>query len=192
MKTFALLSNGGLTGIFLACLTSVAFCEAVPATKMVFRDAATHDQLSRRLPKLEQDDPMKSLPPSALEDPAKNMPKDLLSQSDIISFGGLATLVPKRAILQIPANYAARLKFVEGSQIRGWSDFYALNRGWITTVEITRQQAEGNQPMPEETSKQLTKSGNLVVAVYKGGPISMLPLKAPVEKAATATASVKP
>lgn len=190
MKNNTTSISGRFFGISLTVLASASLCHAAPVQKMVMRDAATHDDLSRRLHKVEEEDPMKKLPVSTLEDPVKNAPKDLLSQSDIISFGGIATLVPKRAILQIPANYANRIKFAEGSQICGWADFYAANRGWITTVEISRLQAEGNEPMPEETSKQLTKSGNLVVAVYKGGPISMLPLKVPVEK--TATVSTKP
>ncbi len=180
--------------IAFSMFPTLGLCGNAPATQVVWRDAASHEQLSRRLPKIEQEDPMKGLAASKLEDPVKNAPKDILSQSDIISFGGSATLVPKRAIIQIPKNYADRIKFVQGSQIMGWADFYAMNRGWITTVEISRRQAEGNEPMPEDTSKVLSKSGNLIVAVYKCGPISMLPLKVPVEKTATATAtaSVKP
>ena len=190
MKTNTVISRFWLSGVFLGILTSAGLCEMAAAPKMVMRDAATHEQLSRRLGKVELEDPMKNLPVSTLEDPVKNMPKDLLSQSDIISFGGAATLVPKRAIIQIPKNYADRIKYVNGSQIMGWADFYAVNRGWITTVEISRVQAEGNQPLQEDTSKLLSKSGNLVVAVYKGGPISLLPLKVPVEK--SATVSTKP
>jgi len=186
MKSHCFQSYSRLVGI----LAIAATCPNGMAEKAAMRDAATHEQLSQQLRQVEQQDPMKNLPVSKLEDPAKNLPKDLLSQSDIISFGGFATLVPKRAILQIPKNCADRIKFVPGSQIRGWSDFYAVNRGWITTVEISRSQAEGNEPMPEETSKQLTKCGNLVVAVYMGGPISMLPLKVPVEN--TETAKPKP
>jgi hypothetical protein len=189
MKPAIISTRSWLARIALGTLAVAGLCEIITAENVVWRDAVTHEQLSVRLHKVEQDDPMKKLPDSKLEDPAKNMPKDLLSQSDIISFGGLATLVPKRAIIQIPKNYQDRIKFVEGSQIRGWVDFYAVNRGWITTVEISRPQAEGNEPMPEETSKVLSKTGNLVVAVYKGGPISMLPLKVPT--GATETASVK-
>ncbi len=117
-------------------------------------------------------------------DPSKvNQPLDLISQSDIICFNGIATLVPKRAILHIPKNVADRLKFQPGSKIQSWESFYALNRGWITTVEVSRIQAEGNSPLAEDTQKHMVKGGNLVVATMKGGPISVLAPKAPAQPA---------
>lgn len=165
----------GLAVVFLAC----------PLAASEMRDAATHEQLSQKLQQMEQSDPMKNLKPAQGEDPAKNLPKDLVSQSDIISFAGKTTLVPKRAIIRVPKNYADRLRFEEGSKILGWADFYAANRGWITTVEVTRVQAEGKEPIAEDTVKVFEKSGNLVVAVYQGGPISMLPAAQPDANATT-------
>lgn len=162
----------------------------VLAAEPVMRDVATHDQLVAAMRKAEPGDPMKQLAVAKGgnaavvkgEDPSVvNKPKSLLGESDIISFDGLATLVPKRAILQIPAGYAERIKIAPGVKIVGWADFYALNRGWITTVEVSRVQAEGVQPLAEEIKKQMTKSRNLVVATYQGGPISLLPPKPPVE-----------
>ena len=150
------------------------------AAQPVMHDPATHEQLAQALRQAEQKDPMKNLPVSKGEDPlALNPVKDLISQSDIISFQGVATLVPKRAILQIPKNYRDRMALQPGAHIVGWSDFYAINRGWITTVEVSRTQAEGNIDLPEETHKLLSKGGNLVVATFMGGPISVLPLKVP-------------
>ncbi len=157
------------------------------AAPAAMRDSLTADQLASQRGLMEREDPMKKLGVAAGEDPAKLLPKDLISESDIISFGGLTTLVPKHAILQIPKNFAGRLKFVPGSEIKGWSDFYAVNRGWITTVEISLAQAEGKEPLPESTSQQLAKSGNLIVAVFRGGPVSMLPAKPTGEKANATT-----
>jgi hypothetical protein len=99
----------------------------------------------------------------------------LLNSSDIISFGGLATLVPKHAILQVPASCTGRMNIEPGAKIVSWADFYAANRSWITTVEIGIVQAEGKQPIAEETKKMMSKSRNLIVATYQGGPISLLP-----------------
>jgi hypothetical protein len=157
-----------------------ALVAALHAEPPVMRDAATHDQLSLALRKADQTDPMKNLPATKGEDPSvANRPKDILSESDIISFRGLATLVPKRAILQIPKNHAELIKMEPGAKIVSWSDFYAANRGWITTVEVSRVQAEGNQPLAEDTLKFMGTCRNLMVATYKGGPISVLPLKEP-------------
>jgi hypothetical protein len=38
--------------------------------------------------------------------------------------------------------------------------------------------------MSEVTQKQISKSANLIVATYQAGPISVLPLKVPVETTA--------
>jgi hypothetical protein len=171
-----------------AALLFGALATAVHADPPVMRDAATHEQLSLALRKADQQDPMRNLPTTTGEDPSlANRPKDILSESDIISFRGLATLVPKRAILQIPKKHAEFIKMEPGAKIVSWSDFYAANRGWITTVEVSRVQAEGSEPLAEETREFMGTCRNLVVATYKGGPISVLPLKEPALEATTQT-----
>lgn len=163
-----------------------------PATQM--RDAATPDQLSLKYREAQQLDPMRKLEPAKGVDPSTvNQPLDLVSQSDIISFNGMTTLVPKRAVLHIPKEMEARLKFQPGTRVVGWADFFSVNRGWITTVEVSRSQAEGNAALAEEISKRIAKSPNLIVATHHAGPISVLPIKTPaanpaVAPVATATA----
>lgn len=160
---------------------------ASKAEQGVMRDAATHDQLAKAMQQSQQEDPMKNLPTSKVPDPSVNLPKDLVAQSDFICASGTATLVPKHAILKVPAAYESRTRYVEGSRIQNWAEFFAANRNWITTVEITPDQAAGKEPLPAELSSLISKSSNLVVATFKGGPISLLPPKAPAE-----TASLKP
>lgn len=153
----------------------------------VMRDAATHEQLALAASKAAQNDPMKRLKPAGGEDPSVvNRPKDLLASSDILSFGGNSTLVPKRAILAMPKGVADRVKYQPGTKIINWLEFYTLNRGWITTVEVSRPQAEGNVPIDPKVAENFAKSSTLVVATYKGGPISVLPPKAPAEPAKAA------
>jgi hypothetical protein len=159
------------------------------------RDAPTHDDLVIKARKAAAlDDPMKHLAKSDGQDPSKvNQPENLLDQSDIVCFNGIAALVPKRAVLATPSAHKERLSFKPGSQIVPWGEFYAQNRGWITTVEVSRAQAEGNAALPEETTTRISKSRNLVVATYKGGPISVLPLKTPPpENPAEATPNAAP
>ncbi len=157
--------------------------KAQGARVVVMREAATHTDLTGVYRKAEQADPMRNMKPAKGSDPSiVNQPKDLVATSDILCFGGAATLVPKRAILNAPKDLQGRLKFVPGSAILSWADFYALNRGWITTVEVSRVQAEGNKALDETISDRVSKSSNLVIATYMGGPISVLPMKvAPTE-----------
>ena len=104
-------------------------------------------------------------------------------------------LVPKRAILHTPAAMSARIKLQPGSKIQTWADFFAVNRAWITTVEVSRAQAEGKLPLAEEVVKRIEKSTSVVVATYQGGPISVLAPKTPapaqVPAAAPAPATVQ-
>lgn len=170
----------------IAALTLILTPEmcAQAGAKPVMRDAATHQELSLAMRKAGQVNPMSRMTPANGPDPSTvHQPKDLLATSDILCFGGLATLVPKQAVMCVPKNLAERLKFQAGSRILTWAEFYSLNRGWITTVEVSRVQAEGNSPIAEEIATRIGKSSNLVVAVYKGGPISVLPPKLPVPEA---------
>lgn len=165
--------------LILSGLAPLAWSQVSPLGEM--RDAATHEQLAMTYRKAAQLDPMRNMPPAKGADPSvTNQPKDILSESDIICYNGTATLVPKRAILNLPAAMQSRLKFLPGSKIVSWMDFFAINRGWISTVEVSRLQAEGNEALKQETSTRIGKSTNLVVATYMGGPISVLPPKVPV------------
>lgn len=159
----------------LLVLSGVVMGEEVELRSQ-FRDVATHDELSLSLRKIQQRDPMKKLETIEGEDPSKvNIPVNLLEQSDIICFGGFATLVPKQAILAAPARVQGHLNLKPGTKFIGWAEFYAKNRGWITTVEVSRRQAQGRNEIVEETRDRIAKSSNLVVATLMGGPISVFP-----------------
>ncbi len=167
----------GLTAMLHAQPGNADFRE-IPQKKPVFRDVTDHAKLaemSRRAV-----DPMKKMKIVEGEDPTKqNQPVNLLEQSDILCFNGLATLVPKRAIISAPKKYKDRYKFVDGSQVVSYQAFFAQNRGWISNVEVSRAQAEGVEGFDEKVTEFIAESGNLIVATYLGGPISVLPPKKP-------------
>jgi hypothetical protein len=171
---------------FVLLFPMASAAEVTPKAKPHFADSVSSEELNLAYRKSSRRDPMKSLEKIPGEDPTKvNQPVSLLEQSDIICFGGVATLVPKRAILSLPAKYKDCLKLKPGAKIVGWAEFYAVNRGWITTVEVSRVQAEGNKALAEEISDRIAKSNNLVVATFSGGPISVLPPKQPAASAET-------
>ncbi|MES2438422.1 MAG: hypothetical protein V4584_05130 [Verrucomicrobiota bacterium] len=161
------------------------------AARPPMREAPTNEQLVLRLRQAEQQNSTKIENPSSAQDPSvTNRPQDLISRSEILCYNGILTLVPKRSVIQFPKNLADRLKPQPGAQIKTWADFYAANRGWITTIEVSLIQAQGKQPLSKETSTQMVKSGNLIVATFRGNPISVLPLEVP-ELPATANNSQK-
>ncbi len=151
----------------------------IPNKKPVFRDVADHAKIAEMTKRAV--DPMKKL--TVVEndkDPTKeNQPENLLEQSDIICFNGFATLVPKRAIISAPKKYEDRYKLAKGAKFLSFQDFFIKNRGWITNLEVTRKQAEGYNTFDEKTTEFIQESGNLIVATFRGGPISVLPPKDP-------------
>ena len=153
---------------------------AAGKNKPVYRDVVTHQLLVERTRKAV--DPMTKMNVIKADDPSKaNQPVNLLEQSDIICFNGIATLVPKRAIISAPKKYKDRYQFTDGSKIVTFPDFYAQNRGWVTSLEVSRKQAEGVDGFDEKTTEFIEESGNLIVATYRGGPISVLPRKVPTK-----------
>ncbi len=180
------------TAVFFALpLSFVAVASAQSAAgKVEMRDAATHEVLAGELRRISQEDPIKNFVPTEGEDPSVvNRPASLSSRVDFICFGGFATLVPKRAVLHVPAELKPRLEMQSGAQLDNWQEFYIRNRGWITVIEVSRRQAEGREPLAAEVLESISKSRNLVVATYHGGPISVLPLK---EEATQPRAESKP
>ena len=141
------------------------------------RDAVTRDDLEKAYSReIVTKNPKELQPTAGIKDPAKaaTVP-DLIASSDILCHRGNATLVPKGAVIQVPDRFSSRLKMPEGTQILTWSAFFALNRDWIRTVEVTRAQAEGVEPFPKATVEMMKTSKIVIVATLQGGPISMLP-----------------
>lgn len=166
----------------LAVLASQLHGQAEP-NKPAFRDAATNESLTLKYREVANKGPTRKFKEATGEDASvKNRVGNLLENSDFITFNGNTTLVPKNALVQIPAKYKDRVNnHKPGSKILSWIDFYSLNRGWISTVEVSLAQAKGETPVSPELMESLNKSGNLVVAVLKSGPISVRPPKAPTE-----------
>jgi hypothetical protein len=116
--------------------------------------------------------------------PASVEPENLLARSTVLCFGGNLTLVPKKAVIHVPAGYTGRLSSSDGAQVLTWGDFFRLNRGWISTMEVTQAQAEGKELLNTVAVDKLTKSGNLIIATLHGNPITVLPqttIKVPSE-----------
>lgn len=158
--------------------------QAGDGSKPVMRDAATHEDLEQKLRRTQASNPLANYTPRHEADPTKKQqPVDILERSDVISFNGLTTIIPKRAILALPDAVKNRVgQHVPGHRIVAWKDFLIANRGWITTIEVSREQAEGRQALSEQVAERVTKSSRLVVATYQRGPISVMPPQEPTDE----------
>lgn len=158
-----------------AILPIMLFAAALPAVAGEMRDAATHEQLSQRLLAQRANDPVAAMKVVEGEDPTVNRPDDLVSTSEFLSFDGISTLVPKGALLCLPSDLTDRSGFRPGFRIVSWAEFYSRNRGWISTIEVTLEQATGKEPLSEASRLQIEQGDTLIVATMKEGPISVNP-----------------
>jgi hypothetical protein len=99
--------------------------------------------------------------------------QSLIKQSDILSDGNNWTLVPKGAVLHIPAALSNRVGAKPVGTLLSWIDFLTVNRGWLFTEEVTFDQAAGKTPIPPSRHDFWKKNGKVIVAVHLGGPISV-------------------
>lgn len=127
------------------------------------------------LANLQKRDPM-----IRLEKPAANEAKvarpenqSIIKESSILHDGRNWTIVPNGAVVHLPAALKARVNARPVGTLLAWTDFLARNRGWITTTEVTFDQAAGNEAMPAERAAFLAKQDKIVVAVHQCGPISV-------------------
>lgn len=163
---------------------------ALPVLAGEMRDIASPDQLSQKLRMSEQQDPMKNLTIVEAEDPTKAaQPEDLLASSEVLTFNGIATLVPKGAVLAVPANLRSRTGFQPGARLVPWNDFFAVNRGWIKTTEVSFDQAAGRAELAEGLRKQIEESRVIVIATMRQGPITVNPYQPPADEAGDTTAA---
>lgn len=159
--------------------------EAQTASPAPIRDAATHDELASAARAL--CDPMAEL--RQVETTGEHtgpamMPKsrDLVASSDILCNLGVATLLPKRALLYVPKRLQSRLKLQPNAHIRTFPEFARLNRTWLRTFEVTQAQAQGSDAIDAKLFEKQKTLGQVIVATFHGGPISVLPPRKEGEK----------
>jgi hypothetical protein len=86
-------------------------------------------------------------------------------------------LVPKGSILHIPETRAANVADLPGKQFVIWAGFLASQRAWVSTFEVTLEQARGEVAIPVDKIEAFKKGNSIVVATFRGGAISVAPVK---------------
>jgi hypothetical protein len=99
--------------------------------------------------------------------------QSLIKQSDILHDGSNWTIVPKGAVLHVPAQMAPRVGAKPLGTLLSWDDFLMANRAWISTEEVSFEQAAGKQPLVAAHKEYWPTQTKVIVAVYHGGPISV-------------------
>lgn len=104
---------------------------------------------------------------------ARSGNQSIIAQSEILHDGQHWTLVPKGAVLFVPALKSENVGARPVGTLLAWRDFLTRNPTWISTHETTFDQASGEVPFPEEKVEFWKKQDRVIVAVHQGGPISV-------------------
>ena len=155
---------------FLLLLASLAFGTAMANPAMT--DRITPEEIAAR---------QKSSPLAALQQPAADATskvarageQSLIKQSDILHDGSNWTIVPKGAVLHVPAQMSPRVGAKPLGTLLSWNDFLTANRGWILTEEVSFDQAAGKKPLPAGRQEFWSTQTKVIVATHQGGPISV-------------------
>jgi hypothetical protein len=76
------------------------------------------------------------------------------------------------SLLHVPEKLKERIGHPKNSVYISFKEFLINNRGWISSVEITVDQASGKKPLSDSLNKMLETSSNIVIATFKGDQIS--------------------
>lgn len=130
----------------------------------------TPDALGR----LQQADPMIRLQKPTEGEAKVERPdnQSIIAQSTVLHDGSRWTIVPNGAVVFIPEQMKSRVGATPSGELLAWSDFLALNRAWISTCEVSFEQASGKEPLAAERTEFWAKQDKVVIAVHQRGPIS--------------------
>ncbi|MGD7652787.1 MAG: hypothetical protein ACQCXQ_06210 [Verrucomicrobiales bacterium] len=157
--------DAGTTALLLLLLTHSAIESAE------IRDRITPAQMRQR----QATTTWKRTTTSADRDPRIKPPvnQSIIKESVIISDGHFWSLVPKKAILHISERQRRRLVDKPVGKLLPWKQFLGRNRSWLRTLEVDIPTAAGNTPISNDSESSWAKRDCIVVAVHRGGPISV-------------------
>jgi len=99
--------------------------------------------------------------------------QSIVKQSTILNDGRNWTIIPKGAVIFMPDKMREHADSKPVGTLLSWSDFLARNFAWVTTNEVSFNQAAGNEAIPANRAAFWAKQDKVVVAVHQGGPISV-------------------
>ena len=154
--------------LLLAVATGAAIAADLPMTDAVSPQQMLERQRGSSLAK-------EQVTPGAEAKVERPGEQSLIKQSDILHDGSNWTIVPKGAVLHVPAQMSPRVGAKPLGTLLSWTDFLTANRGWILTEEVSFEQAAGKKPLPEKRKEFWVTQTKVIVAVHRGGPISVRP-----------------
>lgn len=98
----------------------------------------------------------------------------LWSRSIILTDGENFTLIPVGSILHLPVDLRSRVAAKPVGEFTFWPNFLRKNSSWLEAKEVTLSMSRGNASEAKSLLRSVVRHPRLLVAVYKGGPITIL------------------
>lgn len=99
-------------------------------------------------------------------------PEGIFETSQMLAANGKWTLVPKGAVLYVPPSMQTYVTTSPSGTLVPLQEFIAANRQWLTTEEISIEQAAGQEALKPDAQKNWTGVNKVVVATHQGGAVS--------------------
>lgn len=103
-----------------------------------------------------------------------SMESSLYRKSVILYDGVHHTVVPVGSVLQLPAGYRNRVVEKPVGSFTFWPSFLERNAAWLGAWEVPLRMAEGDAETAKKVLAATAKDPRVLVAVYRGGPITIL------------------
>lgn len=88
--------------------------------------------------------------------------------------GSNYTRVPLGSVLALPGNYRNRVIDKPKGDLLLWPDFVAKNKDWLGGWEVSMAMVYGDTEQSKKVMKQISQDTRVLVAVFKGNPITVL------------------
>ncbi len=153
------------TALILCALSNTAFA-AEPVLQRI-----TPDELA----KLQHETPLIRLEKSAQSPTVVSSPggQSIIKQSVVLNDGKNWTIIPQGAVIFLPQALKSRVDANPVGTLLQWHDFLTQNRAWITTNDVSFDQASGKEALPPERAAYWAKQEKIVIATHRQGPISV-------------------
>ncbi len=169
------LCGWSLLGTSLLSLAQAPIQPGPPPRKAATHDAISEADLRNQVENARRSSatvvartkPVASTPPSTQS--------SLLTSSHLISDGASHfTVVPIGSVLVLPSALRSRVVQKPTGDLMMWPDFLKKNTSWLSTKEVSLEMSRGDSKAGAQVLRELSGESRLVVAVYKGGPITVL------------------
>lgn len=155
-----------LSGLALCACLQV---QAEPAMK----DITTPEQMAAKMrASASQAAPLPGEPVTGETRVINKAPEGIFETSQMLAANGQWTLVPKGAVLHIPATLQNYVTTTPTGNLVPLQEFMAANRQWLTNEEMSIAQAAGQEALKPDTQKTWATVNKIVVATHQGGAVS--------------------